>query len=113
MEGEPEMPKWLNQAERKIWRKVVAQMLAVDGLLTIADDSVLADYCSVRAKKEALEKAMQVRERENVKAFIAQAATRGQAITEAEARNFAVRGLAGKIRRHAAQTLPPRKHPSP
>jgi phage terminase small subunit len=88
-EGEPEMPSGLSPAARRIWKQTVALMLTVPNLLTVADGAVLADYCEVRAQKDELQKAMRARERENAKLIIAQAAQKGQRITNLEAKALA------------------------
>lgn len=58
-EGEPAIPSGLSPRARKIWRESVSVMLTVQGLLTIADGAVMADYCQVRAEKEEMLKALE------------------------------------------------------
>lgn len=57
-EGEPQIPPGMSPRARRIWHETVVTMLSVQGLLTIADGAVLADYCQVRSEKEEMLKAM-------------------------------------------------------
>ena len=56
-EGEPDMPSGLSAGARKVWRSTVPILMQVPGLLSIADGSVLSDYCEVRAEKDQIMRA--------------------------------------------------------
>jgi phage terminase small subunit len=85
-EGEPDMPRGLSRGARKVWRCTVAMLLQVPGLLTIADGAVLADYCEVRADKDALQRAMRDAERRAVAQAAEQAKAKGIKLSKAELR---------------------------
>ena len=55
--GEPDQPPGLSASARRVWRTVVPVLMQVPGLLSIADGSVLADYCEVRAEKDQVMRA--------------------------------------------------------
>lgn len=80
------MPRGLSRGARKVWRCTVAMLLQVPGLLTIADGAVLADYCEVRADKDALQRAMRDAERRAVAQAAEQAKAKGIKLSKAELR---------------------------
>lgn len=59
-EGEPTMPAGMSPGARRVWRATVAEMLNTPGLLSLLDGAVLADYCEVRADKDALQHARSI-----------------------------------------------------
>jgi phage terminase small subunit len=81
IEGEPPKPSGLSAAARRVWRETVEIMASVEGLLTVADGAVLADFCEVRVNKRSIESAMRIQLR---KALVS-AKAMGRPITRAEA----------------------------
>ena len=79
-EGSPAMPRGMSKAARVIWKETVATMQMVPGLLTVADSSVLADYCEVRAEVDQMLRA----QRQATERAIAQAVAEGRAATPDE-----------------------------
>lgn len=79
------MPLGLSKAAKKIWRETVGTMLTVEGLLTIADGSVLGDYCQLRAEKTDFLKAIELRARAGAATLMAEAAEKGRKLPQASA----------------------------
>lgn len=65
--GEPDMPAGLTAPEKKLWRETITILSQTPGLLTIADGSVIADYCYVCVELVRLARAKRVSEKLAVK----------------------------------------------
>jgi phage terminase small subunit len=57
--GEPDRPAGMGKEALEIWDEIVALLVQAPGLLNRVDGYVIADFCEVRANKNAINRAME------------------------------------------------------